>query len=106
MAYGQEIRNGFERRGLQPRLVSSDCLLHRLDKVYKSGFLTRSTKRNKMIWALLLARNPCPAALTSPSLRVAHAKWHLPVKPSQEDHSPLATACNSRITQNSRLADT
>ncbi len=24
--------NGLERRGLQPRLVSSDCLLHRLDR--------------------------------------------------------------------------
>jgi hypothetical protein len=26
--------NGLKRRGLQPRLASWDCLLHRLDKAY------------------------------------------------------------------------
>ena len=29
---------GLKRRGLQPRLVSSDCLLRRLDKAYNSTF--------------------------------------------------------------------
>jgi hypothetical protein len=29
---------GLKRRGLQPRPVSSDCLLHRLDKAYNPAF--------------------------------------------------------------------
>jgi hypothetical protein len=29
---------GLKRRGLQPRLVSSDCLFYRLNKAYNSAF--------------------------------------------------------------------
>jgi hypothetical protein len=33
--YGKKS-TGLKRRGLQPRLASSDCLLRRLDKAYNS----------------------------------------------------------------------
>jgi L-lactate dehydrogenase len=36
--------NGLKKRGLQPRLVSSDCLLHRLDKAYNSSFFPYGQK--------------------------------------------------------------
>src|ERR1019366_10106163 len=47
--------SGLKRRGLQPRLVSADCLLHRFDKAYNPAFpLTRSTKRGTTRWSRTL----------------------------------------------------
>jgi hypothetical protein len=41
--------NGLERRGLQPRLVSSDCLLHRLDSGGISAIVSGRSPRRGLL---------------------------------------------------------
>src|ERR1035441_6972996 len=73
---GQEIRNGLKRRGLQPLLVSSDCLLRRLDKgrrensppLQRASTLRDDDERPHLIIVLV----PQKRRMTLPSESVSH----------------------------------
>jgi hypothetical protein len=50
--------NGLERRGLQPRLVSSDCLLHRLDSGGISAIVSGRSPRTRLLARVVESTSP------------------------------------------------
>src|ERR1017187_3438622 len=58
--------NGLERRGLQPRLVSSDCLLHRLDSGGISAIVSGRSPRTGLLDKLAIRLRTTAVLLCRP----------------------------------------